>query len=715
MARTASSCSGQHTGTRQDTISYQECERTVQEKTPSSHVDICALAGNVTAEAIRSADSPRVALLVVTVGRHHELGRLLESLTQQTAKNFFLYIGDQNTTNDAQELISRYATTLKIHRISFPRQALSKIRNGLMDACLKEEHPDWIGFPDDDCWFETDTLQMLSAYSARHPEVDGIVCSSKNEHGVPRGATEAPLHRYNAISASETWVQFYRTRAVERIGTFDERLGPGTGLPYGCGEDTDYLLRALQAGLCIRRYPEMVMRHPGPKLSDRTLKDKWRAYGHGRMFLLAKHGFPLWFMLLNVAYPLCRLLRNGPSAWEYSKQSFLGRLQGLQAYIQGRMPLPKRGQDALMRLIGRLYPRHVSPRDEELLRCIFAERLTQSLLDDCLKRCDIEALGGTKCLLLSYLMHEHPDLSFSAYTGPRVRGLLNFWRFRNLRTLAHFSRIGKALGAAGIPMLLFKGGAMKFLRPELSRVMGDVDILVPKDRLNEAVKISTELGYECDRANSLHAVGMHTATEDAVDIHYALFDPGTTDLRALHAQLFDRATRRNAFGVDVLLPCHEDLFFLVLANFTKNLRAHTSLNGLYFALCDCHFLMNDKPDFDWEIVRSDARKSGKELEICFAAWFMNAIIPGTIPLDKLNMPITSQMEAFCNQVVFDEEIYLRRQQTCQAIRVVDLKNHPVQEGRPIATFLLLKQIRKHPLFVKLYFTFRERRMKDGHY
>ena len=153
---------------------------------------------------------------------------------------------------------------------------------------------------------------------------------------------------------------------------------------------------------------------------------------------------------------------------------------------------------------------------------------------------------------------------------------------------------------------------------------------------------------------------------------------------------------------------------MVLANFTKNLREHTSLKGLYLALCDCHFLLRNKPDFRWEIVREDAKNSDKELEVRFAAEFMNRIVPETIPLEKLGIPISTSMEAFCNQVIFDEDIFLQRQKECQAIRVVELKNHPWREGIRIGKFLILKQIRKHPWLVKQYLLFIERRMKNAH-
>lgn len=360
----------------------------------------------------------------------------------------------------------------------------------------------------------------------------------------------------------------------------------------------------------------------------------------------------------------------------------------------------------LAHLVKRLYRKYVSKADRVLLNLVFAKEPTQQLLDEGMRDCDIEALGAQKCILLSYLMHEHPGLHFSDYAAPRLKGLITYFRFANMKVLAHFSKIGKALNTAGIPMLVFKGGAMKVLRPELSRPMSDVDILVPREWFAEAVRIGESLGYLHTKEDSRHGVDFHTETEDAVDVHHSIFDPDK-DFRPFHDGLFSRAKPCHAFGVDFLLPCHEDLCFLAMTNFTKNLREHTTLNNLYYALCDCQFLQRDKKDFDWGIVRENAAKSGKELEVRFAAEFMNAIVPGTIPDMDKNLPATRDMEAFCNQIIFDEDYYLKRQKECQAIRVVQLKNHPWHYGTRITKFLIIKKLRHMPAFVRWYLNTRQ--------
>lgn len=57
------------------------------------------------------------------------------------------------------------------------------------------------------------------------------------------------------------------------------------------------------------------------------------SYAAGRMFLLKKHAFPLWFRCANVLYPLCMLpldaLRKGRKAARYRWRMFKERWRHL--------------------------------------------------------------------------------------------------------------------------------------------------------------------------------------------------------------------------------------------------------------------------------------------------------------------------------------------------------------------------------------------------
>lgn len=238
-----------------------------------------------------------IALLVATVDRKESVERLLNSLAQQTFRNFTVYIGDQNSSPMLQDTIDRFRSQINLIHCSIPRQGLSAVRNILLEKALSHKKYDWIAFPDDDCWYESDTLKNLSLFSLRYPQISGILCSQKDENGIFRYSKSKDINRFNAFFASETYVQFYRVSAISCIGNFDVQLGPGTGLPYGCGEDTDYVLRALKSGIKIVRESSIVVCHPKPLIQDNKYIKKWQAYGYGRIYLLRKHKFPKWFII----------------------------------------------------------------------------------------------------------------------------------------------------------------------------------------------------------------------------------------------------------------------------------------------------------------------------------------------------------------------------------------------------------------------------------
>ncbi len=353
----------------------------------------------------------------------------------------------------------------------------------------------------------------------------------------------------------------------------------------------------------------------------------------------------------------------------------------------------------LTTMIDQLHERHVNYQDAALLNLVFALSPTQKLVDDTLAICNIDDLGSQKAMLLSYLMHDHPSLCFPTHVAPRLKGLIAYFRLANTKTLSHFSNIGKALNKASIPMILLKGAALKTLRPKLSRPMGDVDILVHSKDMQAAVQITKNLGYTAYKEP--HSVDFRIGRESAVDIHHAIFtDNKSTEL--FYEGLFQRAKPAKAFGVHFLLPCHEDLFFLALVNLTKNLREHSSLGNIYYALCDCEFLLRDKPSFNWAIVEENSKRAHKEQQVRFAAEFVHRIMPHIIPNIDDHFPLTSKMDFFCHQIIFDEKYFKKLQNECQKILVLQLKKNPRYYGKKIIKLLLAKKLRKIPIFVRWF-------------
>jgi GT2 family glycosyltransferase len=102
--------------------------------------------------------------------------------------------------------------------------------------------------------------------------------------------------------------------ALDEVGPFDERLGPGT--PFPAAEDNDLSFRLLEAGFSIHYIPDAVLYHRAWRSDREYLPLRW-SYGRGQGAYYAKHvslsdRYLLGRMGWEVQFRLRRLLRGLP-------------------------------------------------------------------------------------------------------------------------------------------------------------------------------------------------------------------------------------------------------------------------------------------------------------------------------------------------------------------------------------------------------------------
>lgn len=250
------------------------------------------------------------SLVVVTTCRFSLVERLFHSFASQRYKNFeVLFVHGRTYTAEAQALTEKFNNLLNIKTFVSPSDSVSVARNLPLGFVMG----DIIAFPDDDCIYFPETLQTVYEIFSAQLEIDALLSTrvglnnwQEAQHAASIETSRVKTH-YDVFRNSETFLQFYRKQCVKTVGLFDETLGPGTGLPYGSGEDTDYVFRIFSAGFTVFRASGVIVAHPAPPLGDPELYPKARAYAVGRMRLLQKHSMPLWFELANIIYPLCRI------------------------------------------------------------------------------------------------------------------------------------------------------------------------------------------------------------------------------------------------------------------------------------------------------------------------------------------------------------------------------------------------------------------------
>ncbi len=274
------------------------------------------------------------SLLLATYGRTLELHTFLESLAGQTCRDFEVIVVDQNADDRVASVIAPYAQRVPIRRLRAP-QGHSRAFN----AGLRHVRGSVVAFPDDDCWYDPDLLERVAGFFRRHPEWAGLTGREIVEPGFTSGGRwdrrPGPVTRGNVWRRAITFSIFLRRELAQSL-RFDESLGVGAGTPWGAGEETDYLLRALQQGCRIYYDPSVGVWHKG-RNGPYTVEvyAKMRQYGRGVGRVLRKHRTPLGRVAAHLIRPLGgALLAAGAARFEkarYHWSIFAGRLEGWSA------------------------------------------------------------------------------------------------------------------------------------------------------------------------------------------------------------------------------------------------------------------------------------------------------------------------------------------------------------------------------------------------
>lgn len=239
-------------------------------------------------------EKPIASVIIVTYNRPENLRTAIQSIFNQTLKNWELIILDYTENQDVNKSVRDWATNdNRVKWIAHTKNIdnISYCWNEGLDMCRGKY---WCTL-DDDNEKLPDYLKAMTEYLEQHPEKDAAVCPME----IRNGGTSSTVYikppnyddllAYNKIDSGQV---VYRKTILEKIGCFDERLES-----Y---DDWDYMLRVFNLnnksgsafgwvdGHCLCTYtmhPQQRTHRPSirtswehtiPAVKSKNLKEVWK-------------------------------------------------------------------------------------------------------------------------------------------------------------------------------------------------------------------------------------------------------------------------------------------------------------------------------------------------------------------------------------------------------------------------------------------------------
>lgn len=275
-----------------------------------------------------------VSLIMPTLNRYDDIDILMKSLQNQTYKKFEIIVIDQNDDDKVKQIVDKYEGIVDFKYIKSDKKGISYNRNIGLDTAKGQI----IAFPDDDCEYESDTLEKVIKFFNENEEYRIYSCKTlekDKDYGFGRMADEDTI--INSLNVFDTVksITFFVNYKDDKYIKFDEELG--VGAKFGSGEETDYVLELLSRGYKGKYFVNDVVYHPAKK-SPKSKGKFMRDYNYGRGFgalckkqiIVRKDKTFKKVLSKKIARNIGGLILGSDK--DYHKATIKGRLEGYREY-----------------------------------------------------------------------------------------------------------------------------------------------------------------------------------------------------------------------------------------------------------------------------------------------------------------------------------------------------------------------------------------------
>jgi len=268
----------------------------------------------------------KISLIVATYNRTEAIKYLLESLNYQTSRNFELIIVDQNKDDRIAKILYSFNNNFILKHFKLDEIGLSMARNyGLGKASYEI-----IGFPDDDCSYENDLIEKLLVIFTNNNDIDCVLAKNiikSDKINIDYFIQRKEIENFSIKFCSN---QIFLKRYIfSEIGFFDEKLGLSNW--FGCGEETDILIKLIRKGKVAFYSNQIKVFHPTIIKKSRYIDiENIRSRSRGTGALWKKHNFKKIVIFRGLLSPVFKIILNfySISKIRYFLNVMSGRIEG---------------------------------------------------------------------------------------------------------------------------------------------------------------------------------------------------------------------------------------------------------------------------------------------------------------------------------------------------------------------------------------------------
>ena len=199
-----------------------------------------------------------LSAIIATINRTDELRRLFKTFVLNECQFLEVIVVDQNCNNLIDHLIEEFSGSFEIVHIKLKEPNQSAARNL---GATRAKYP-ILCFPDDDCWFEKNTITNILGYFGNNPNTDLLILNwSQNplKSSISMYLSKKIICSFKAPIGYNTYSLVYKKDTFLKLGGFKKSIGLGKYI--GGGEDSELIFRTSLKGYEIFHDHTLIVNH----------------------------------------------------------------------------------------------------------------------------------------------------------------------------------------------------------------------------------------------------------------------------------------------------------------------------------------------------------------------------------------------------------------------------------------------------------------------